>query len=800
MEGPHIKYNQEHGRLESALRSVDRAGDYFVEGRLVGAMPRMKVRSVGTIAFPILESQARSLIQAAERAPYGRGPDTVLDTSVRDCWQIDGSRVELSGARWQEAFRSILESVAEGLGCQRDSIGARLYKLLVYERGGFFSEHRDTEKVSGMIATLVVTLPAEGTGGELVIRHKDRETTVNLSGDDPGELAFAAFYADCEHLTKPILTGYRVSLVYNVVVKRGSRSAPPRPPDYSKQVDEISGILAGWASTGVGPSKIVWLLEHEYSEAGLSFPALKGLDVVVGQTLAQAAKLAGCALHLAILRIEESGTPDYDDIDFEEYGREIDYTGRTCSIEDLYESSYSLGAWVDKDSTGSDLPEIPLLDGEALPNGALDAAEPDEQTLLEASGNEGVSLDRSYRSAAFVLWPHSQEAPVIADGSINAAIDYVERKLAGARTQTGSGFTGTELVSRLIDSWPSNRSHRYSILYRDQKDQSFPRMLRLLSRVSSDEQSVRFLCAVAVKQYGVRMNDALEAFLRGIDPSALALFFRDFMRTNIPLWPGDALALLAQLCTGRPARNKAEWYRVLEIAAREAFRALPQALEPVLPAGEPEWRRPRPQPLDAKAVRDLFVASHGFAMAAEADTAIALFSRCPKQVDPFRTLPTALVDLRRHGHAIDETRGFGALWHLSSSQLLGRSAVPPQAPTDERIDAPISCNCSLCGEFAAFCLDRHAKTKRIKAVAHVRGHLEQSIQRADLDIKFHTDTSGRPYTLVCVKTPKSYRRRREQYAQDIDRIRQLISARPSDDSPESARTLAQLREAIAPSD
>ncbi len=795
MAGPQIEYNREHARLESVLKSLDRPGDYFVTGRVEGSMPRMSVRPVGRIAFPILETQVRSLVDAAERAPYGRGPDTVLDTTVRDCWQITASRIQLSGAKWEKTLRSILESVADGLGCHRDRLSAQLYKLLVYEPGGFFSEHRDTEKVDGMIATLVVSLPTAGEGGELVIRHLDREATVNMHVDDPSELAYAAFYADCVHLTKPIERGHRVSLVYNVVMKPRFRAALPGPPDFSRQTDEISEILSEWAATWQGPRKIVWLLEHKYSEAGLNHSTLKGLDAVLEQTLSRAAERSGCVVHSAILSINESGMPDYNDID--EYGREIDYTGRPCSIEDLYECSYTLESWAASDLTGSELPEIPLLDEEALPYGSLDDVEPDEQTLFEASGNEGVSLERSYRLAAFVLWPRSKEASVLADSSIDAAIEYVERMLARGSADREASGTGPDLVSQLIDSWPRRRRHLYSTEFRDQHDRSLPSMLRLLSSVSDDEQSARFLCEVVVEQYGARMNDALLPFLRKAKPSTLALLFPSLMRTNIPRCPGDVLALVARLRKSQPSSDRCDRERILRVAMRAAFESLAEAFAPTLPEGEPEWRRPKPKVLDADAVRDLFVASHGFALDAEAERAVALISRYPKEADPFRTIPKALHDLCRTLPEFGQSTAFVSMWHHSSGHLLERSAIPPQAPNDERIEAPTGCKCELCDELRAFCLDREARTKRFKAVERVRTHIEHSIRMADLDIDCDTETYGRPYTLVCAKVPKSYRRRLNVYAEDIDHMRLLWKASPSNDSPEIARTLARLHEALA---
>ena len=793
MDGPNIEYNHEHERLEEILKAVDRPGDYFVAGRVETAMPSMRVRPVGTIAFPILETQVRSLIDAAERAPYGRGPDTVLDPSVRDCWQIGANRVQLSGAGWQKTMRSILESVTDGLGCPRKSLRAKLYKLLVYEQGGFFSEHRDTEKVDGMVATLVVGLPIAGSGGELVIRHLDRETTVDLQANEPGELAYAAFYADCVHRTNPVESGHRVSLVYNLIVKASDRPPLPGPPNYSAHANVISEILSKWAETGHGPNKIVWLLEHGYSQIGLSQAALKGLAEAVGQTLARAAEQSGCVLQRATLSIHETCLPV--EVSYGRYGRRTDVTGRSFPIEEVYYSSCLLEAWGEPDLTGSELPAIPLLSEEALPEGGLDDAEPDEQILFEASGNEGVSLERSYRRAAFVLWPRSKEVSVIAASSVDAAIKYVERMLAG-----GDGpVTGPDLVAQLIDSWPrQQREFSWSPEpIPDQSDRSLPKMLGVLSRVADETQATRFLCEVVAKQYDPKTDKALTRFLRTAEPATLAQFFPAFMQANVPLRPRDALALLARLRATKPSRVTSDWEGMLGGAMQAAIEALPEAFAPTLPEGEPEWRRPKPQALDAESVRDLFAVCLGLELHSEAERAAGVVSRYPKQVDPCRTIPDALKSLSQANPEFARSRAFNSLWHYSSRCLLERSATPPEAPKDQRIEAPFRCDNEHCEELKAFCLDREATTKRFKAAQYVRSHIEMIIRQANLDIEFRTESYSRPYTLVCEKVPKSYHRRVEVHAGDLDQMRTLSHAAPSEDSQETARALERLHEAMA---
>ena len=202
-------------------------------------MPRLEVEGAGMVSFPVPEAQARALIEAAERAPYDKGPETLVDASVRDCWQIDAEKVRLGGSVWPETFARILDAAAAGLGCPGGRLDARLYKLLVYEPGGFFLPHRDTEKTDGMIATLSVSLPVAGAGGELVVRHHDRElvvrhhdreVAVDMRAEEPSELAFAAFYADCTHEIRPVLEGHRLSLVFNLCLRPGDRDTPREAP------------------------------------------------------------------------------------------------------------------------------------------------------------------------------------------------------------------------------------------------------------------------------------------------------------------------------------------------------------------------------------------------------------------------------------------------------------------------------------------------------------------------------------------------------------------------------------------
>ena len=307
-----IEYNSGNAALEELLLSIDRPGDFCAHGKLFAPMPRLEVEGVGLLSFPVPDMQVRALIAVAERAPYGKGPDTLVDTSVRDCRQIDAARIRVSGGAWGDTFQRILDSAASGLGCRADRLDARLYKLLVYEPGGFFATHRDTEKADGMIATLTISLPVAGGGGELVVRHREREAAIDMNAEEPSELAFAAFYADCAHEVRPVREGHRLSLIFNLCVRAGDEDTPRQAPDFSSHADRIAARLTAWRDRPDASDKLVWLLDHDYSEAGLSFDTLKNADAALARTLAPAAARADCEMYAAIVHASARGGATYD--------------------------------------------------------------------------------------------------------------------------------------------------------------------------------------------------------------------------------------------------------------------------------------------------------------------------------------------------------------------------------------------------------------------------------------------------------------------------------------------------------
>ena len=798
--------------LEELLQSIDRPGDFCAHGRLFAPMPRLEVDGAGMLSFPVPEAQVRALIATAERAPYGKGPDTLVDTSIRDCRQIGPERIRLAGGAWPETFARILAAAASGLGCPLDRLDAHLYKLLVYERGGFFSAHRDTEKADGMIATLSISLPVEGDGGELLVRHRGREVAVDMNVEEPSELAFAAFYADCSHEIRPVVAGHRLSLVFNLCLRPGDKATPREAPDYGEQIDSIAKRLIAWRSEDDAAEKLVWLLDHEYSEAGLSFDTLKNADAARAQTLAAAAERAECELHAAIVHIEEHGDATYRG----EYVHGWDWNEdnvEDMEIEELYDSRRWLDGWAGRGGTRPRLGELKLMPGELLPRGALDHAVPDEQRLHEASGNEGVSLERAWRHAALVLWPRSRTLAILAGARIGGAVAWVAAEL-----DRNAGIADARikrLASELVDMWPSGRAGH--------DKESRARMLGLLSGVGDKACISRFLHEVVLSHYTGSENEDLSTAMGLIGPKAAGQFLLALVDAHFTRRPKETLALLRRLREERSQSAGRTWNDALREGMRSVLRtvsAAPAVRKKTRPARAPAGKSPStasrpprtatttdiaqpasrmPKPLADQAVRDLFALAWRWRLMSEADAAAGAIAALPRLATPDRAIPAALGELHEE-KGLADTYTFATLWRHAAGALLKRSATLPKEPRHWKIAADIDCKCDLCADLRAFCKDPAAQVARFPLRTDRRAHLHRIIEYNRLDIDHETERRGRPYTLVCTKNRASHKRRLAEHSKDVSWMRRLIRSAPGGpQAADCAPDLARLQAAVAAS-
>lgn len=182
------------------------------------------------------------------------------------------------------------------------------WKLLLYEEGSFFRPHKDSEKAPGMIGTLVISLPSKHEGGDVHLSHSNRRHAFATSNSSSFDLTALAWYSDVTHEIKPISSGYRLVITYNLLQQSGS---PPSAGLFIEQQVQLQALLQKWASTLQSKTRVIYRLDHKYSQSSLSIQNMKGRDAQRIRCLQQACQEAGFFIFLATMTRTEGYEDEY---------------------------------------------------------------------------------------------------------------------------------------------------------------------------------------------------------------------------------------------------------------------------------------------------------------------------------------------------------------------------------------------------------------------------------------------------------------------------------------------------------
>jgi hypothetical protein len=278
--------------------------------------PGLHIYDHGSVGLPLAEKDAKAIASICQQAPFGLKDQTVIDTTVRRTWELDNSRFECQNPRWPVYVENLARRATSALGV-RVPARAEIYKMLLYEEGAFFKAHKDTEKVPGMFGTMVVCLPSHHEGGEVWLSHAGKTTALDTSTTSQFDLTTLAWYSDVTHEVKPLTSGYRLVLTYNLV--QDNLLQKQAASLLTKNRERLAASLAECRKTLIHQSCFIYLLDHQYTEASLQLENLKGRDAAVGQYLNNVCSPNG--FYFLLANMTGSFNEEDDDYSDEDEGR-----------------------------------------------------------------------------------------------------------------------------------------------------------------------------------------------------------------------------------------------------------------------------------------------------------------------------------------------------------------------------------------------------------------------------------------------------------------------------------------------
>lgn len=722
---------------------------------------RLEVRGVGQISLPVSVKQAKELCLLSRPARFGKGEQTLLDPKVRDTWEIPKSRVKIDKRQWNGTLRPVLDRLRVDLGlpagCQ---LTADLHSMLVYAPGQFFAPHQDSEKADGMIGTLVVTLPSAAQGGVLVVEHTGKTATYRSSKD---LLSFVAFYADCRHHVRPVTSGYRVVLTYNLILEGDTAALASSQADPSLAA-ELARCLDEHFDGRDEPTRLVYLLDHEYTQAGLGWARLKGRDARRAAAVRAAAQAADCEVALALGEVHETWSAsepesswrhghgrywDYDEDDEDGHG---DNSPEDYELEELIESTTSLDCWLDESDKAAPTSLI-VSDDEVCATTPTADLSPHDSSYEGYMGNYGNTLDRWYRRAAIVLWPRRWAFAVRAQASPGWALDRLAdlvraKDVAGARDSAATlvsfwtiPTTGKQLLGKALK------------VARGLDEPDIAAMLLTPFQIEMLSRTHTTPLAQLAAHYGESWTRDLIEVWFGRDRS---------MRSSWTRQRADWLTALPALCEPLYAAPKAGMATARQLSA-SAWTRLRESAGQHLGLTAPSYRHRAMAELGpAFAAMLLSIAT---VEAADLRDAVVAFL-CQDNNDLVACAMSALRAAHTAGPHTRRESGLDLVARHCATQLEARLARPARAADDWSIELPNGCHCPLCATLNAFLGDPARRSFEWPLAEQNRRHVHNRIDAAELPVQHQTRRSGRPYTLVLKKTDALFEHDREARRRD----------------------------------
>lgn len=458
-----------------ALEKIEEKGSFCGKRTMPTDHLHLEVKDFGLLKFPLSTTKVKALIKFAKPAKFGWRDQTLQDKNVRDAWEISKSKIKIESG-WNKELSSVLDLLKNDLGLSETAkLKANLHNLLIYEPGQFFEYHQDSEKLDGMVASLVVVLPSKHSGGSLIIDHHGVKKQFKTSQFPLDKLSLIAFYADCHHEVKAIIEGYRVALTYNLVLEQNSIK-----PRLSKASDTqsdgflIPGLRAYFAKENNSnetsyrdnecPQKLVYLLDHSYTQKGLSWDHLKNADSLRAAALKKAAEELGLEAYLVLADVQETWDceEDYDNYRYsrrrryyeeedEEDEEEHNADNNDVQVNDLIDSNTTIKHWLDIKNKKLNYKECYVSDNQICWTKATDEFEPFESHHEGYMGNYGNTMDRWYHRAAIVLWKKEYHYPVLFKMDANSVIDELI-KLTSKKSQETNVHS---IIKALLPYWSS---------------------------------------------------------------------------------------------------------------------------------------------------------------------------------------------------------------------------------------------------------------------------------------------------------------------------------------------------------
>lgn len=738
-------------KIFELLKTIQGNGSFETSGLKKITSPGLNIKGIGEIGLPISTIQIREIIKISKKAPFGKGSKTITDTTIRSAWELNADLLSFHNEDWKDFMAQIVEKIKTGLGIENNAITLSLYKLLIYEEGDFFLSHKDSEKEPGMFGTLIIGLPSTHTGGEFVIRFDGKEKIIDFSLPSSNyKIPYVAFFADCDHEIKPITSGYRVSLVYNLLQSKGSQKLGQS--EMSSQIDEMATLLKSMSNSIANKPKAV-LLEHQYTPANFSLHSLKHHDRPRAELLLEAAKKAGYFAELGLVTHYKMGELEGDDYDY--YGYRDRYSNKKSkdstdgTMGEIYEEYTTIEHW----SNGKipSLGTINIGKEDLITDFEIGEDSPIEEEEEGFTGNAGMTMEYWYHYGAIILWPQSKHLELLSLASVSVSLNWLEYYYQNwDNSNLNSIEHGKHIITHFAES-ELTEGHLFST--------DFSIVAGFLSKLE-DEKFILDKCEVLLSTIfkNIHVNNWIE-LLQHFDPKIFAHIFERITNKENIYTINHFLEILKSL-SSLSSKSLDEFFQ-------HHINYIPTYLATIQLSKLKDENR---YVEDENATRKDTIK-------AILKKVIELSHYKEKDVNWIKNTVEVITKSLSRNYVnnvlviiVSNEKGILAkeIQQICISNLTDRTAVKPTPPTDWKRDMPdTKSDIEIWNILKSFVESEDTQVFEYRKAQSYRSQMESAIARVTIDLKLETIKKSSPHVLKITKTQAAYERALKNWKEDV---------------------------------
>ncbi|KAF4987491.1 hypothetical protein FDECE_15411 [Fusarium decemcellulare] len=266
--------------------------------------PGLRIEGHSVVPLPLTEPYAQAIKSLSKPAPL-TSDEAVVDTSVRNVWELDHTKFEITNPAWPTFLETVASEAAKGLGT--GAVSVKLQNLLLYELGAFSTQRKDQDATKNpdaaknVIGTLIVCLPAEHQGADIQLSFGDQTCSFSTAPSSALDLSAIAWFSDVKCKVKELVSGYRLALSYELAEITPGQNSARMVCGWAGRVAEL---LRVWPSKYSNLKKLLYPLDRS-SGAFTSLHDMAGRNRAVCETLNDICGEAGFYLLLAAVTHEE---------------------------------------------------------------------------------------------------------------------------------------------------------------------------------------------------------------------------------------------------------------------------------------------------------------------------------------------------------------------------------------------------------------------------------------------------------------------------------------------------------------